>query len=102
MTGFHVIDRLLEPRPLWFNDAACTGMDPNVFFPLTTSKSDQAAALAVCARCPVTDLCLAYALEHDEPGVWGGMTARQRTLMRRHLGSNRGLYIDRLRTRKAG
>lgn len=38
-----------------------------------------AEAKAVCARCPVTAECLAYALVHDERyGVWGGKTSRER------------------------
>lgn len=34
---------------------------------------DTARAKAICARCPVRELCLSRALERAEPyGVWGG------------------------------
>jgi WhiB family redox-sensing transcriptional regulator len=41
------------------------------------------AARAVCARCPVLEMCLQHAL--DVPaleGVWGGTTTDQRRRMR--------------------
>ena len=71
----------------WRARAACrpgSGIDPEIFFPLTQSGPDgppttqEAAALAVCARCPVVAECLAFALTALPHGVAGGMTARQR------------------------
>jgi WhiB family redox-sensing transcriptional regulator len=36
-------------------------------------QAELARARDLCARCPVLDLCLAGALEREEPhGVWGG------------------------------
>lgn len=31
-----------------------------------------------CAHCPVQPDCLQWALDHDEAGVWGGLTEEQR------------------------
>ncbi|MET3960140.1 WhiB family redox-sensing transcriptional regulator [Marmoricola sp. OAE513] len=44
---------------------------PDLFFAERPAFLDQARAL--CASCPVVDLCLAGATERAEPhGVWGG------------------------------
>ena len=40
---------------------------------------------ALCEACPVADQCLAYALEHENYGFWGGTTARERKSIRRSL-----------------
>ena len=31
-----------------------------------------------CVHCPVVEQCGRYGMEHDEPGVWGGLTQEQR------------------------
>lgn len=37
------------------------------------------ACKEVCKLCPVSDLCLAYAIANDEKfGVWGGMDRKER------------------------
>jgi WhiB family redox-sensing transcriptional regulator len=44
---------------------------PELFF--ADRQAELALARDLCARCPVLDLCLAGALEREEPhGVWGG------------------------------
>ncbi len=55
-------------------EAACRGMDVNIFF---TERGDVAGvrrAKAVCEGCPVQAECLAYALRqpHSLQGIWGG------------------------------
>lgn len=63
----------------WWDDAACRGKPSVMFFP---AAGCEAAALAVCGRCPVTAECLADALRAEEGrrrwGVRGGLTADQR------------------------
>jgi len=45
--------------------------EPDLFFAESPRLLGQAQAM--CADCPVTELCLAGALERREPhGVWGG------------------------------
>lgn len=60
----------------WWLEAACRGMDPNVFF--TESKTKVAKAKAICAECPVREDCLADALEMPEHlqeyGIRAGLT----------------------------
>ena len=62
----------------WRKRAACRGIDPEVFYPV--SDEDEAwEAKAICAQCPVRQACLEYALANRErEGVWGGTTERER------------------------
>ncbi|MFH8799163.1 WhiB family transcriptional regulator [Streptomyces sp. NPDC017936] len=66
----------------WLRSAACTGEDPELFFPVGTSGPalrDTADAKRVCARCPVTAACLDYALGSGPmSGVWGGTGEEER------------------------
>lgn len=80
-TGFE-----LEPTP-WTRQAACAGTDPNLWFPEKAGDSIPEAK-AICARCPVSDECLAYAIRWTiQYGIWGGLNTRQRNrLGRRNLG----------------
>lgn len=62
---------------VWRQRAACRGVDPDIFFPVSDEEAE--GAKAVCAGCSVREACLEYALvnrEHD--GVWGGATERER------------------------
>ena len=61
----------------WMQHGNCRGTDPREFFP--TGGSGVAAALRVCAECPVRTECLEYALENRiDQGVWGGASERER------------------------
>ena len=61
----------------WRERAACCGMDLGVFFP---ERGESAGpARQVCARCPVCQPCLEYALSNRiTHGIWGGLTERER------------------------
>lgn len=73
--------RLIE-RPEWMRDAACRGMDPELFYP---SRGESVAqARKVCSGCPVRAECLTYAMNlHETHGMWGGMSERDRRRIRR-------------------
>ena len=61
----------------WRQHAACRGIDPNIFYPV--SDDDAEEAKSICAACPVRQACLEYALANRErDGVWGGATERER------------------------
>lgn len=69
----------LAPAPPWHQVAACrrSGVDRAWFFPHTfadrRARLAVAKAFAVCAVCPVVQLCLTSAVERREPaGVFGG------------------------------
>jgi WhiB family redox-sensing transcriptional regulator len=69
--------RALMTRPEWQTDAACRGMDSELFYP--GQGEDPNPAKAICRLCDVQASCLAYALNRPERfGVWGGLTVRER------------------------
>jgi WhiB family redox-sensing transcriptional regulator len=74
--------RTAEPTRPWMTAAACTGVDPDLFFPARGASTDDAKA--VCRSCPVRLQCLEYALANGEKcGVWGGLSERERRRIRR-------------------
>jgi WhiB family redox-sensing transcriptional regulator len=83
----------------WRQSAACSGMDTSDFYPGDRERGPTLArrerrAKQVCARCPVIQECLAWALDAREPfGVWGGTSAKERARMlqvRDRRGGSRG------------
>lgn len=71
-----------EPRPRWQQDAACLGVDPDLFFPERGASTREAKE--VCAGCQVRAGCLEYALANGEKfGIWGGLSERERRRIRR-------------------
>lgn len=70
----------------WRDDALCAGQDGETWFPVVHTKGWQEKleqAKKVCARCPVTAECLAYALKTGQKaGVWGGLSEAERQELR--------------------
>lgn len=66
---------LLKLPPV--KDPACAGHDPEAWFSFNDQVTEQARN--ICRRCPAIRSCLAWALTHNELGVWGGTTPEQRT-----------------------
>jgi WhiB family redox-sensing transcriptional regulator len=68
----------------WLLDAACRGCDSNIFFTSRGENKALAKAKAICARCPVTQECLEYALSQPFTcqGVYGGTSERERRRIR--------------------
>lgn len=77
--------------PEWHQEARCKDQPQEMFFGQETDESsskrhrpsltmsEAKRAVAVCDRCPVRKQCLEYALvNHEEYGVWGGTTGRDR------------------------
>src|SRR3954453_22596779 len=52
---------LISPPTDFFDDAACRGVETDVFFPVSDAHADEAKA--ICATCPVREQCLEFALE---------------------------------------
>ena len=62
--------------------AVCGQVDPELFFPEKGGSVKEPKE--VCAVCPVRVECLAWALANDvRHGVWGGLSERERTRLRR-------------------
>lgn len=77
------VDRPVPAPPRWTGKAACadTGTDAD-FFPLDEDGHDARPAKAVCAGCPVREVCLAYALDWGmAAGIWGGLSTRDREVL---------------------
>jgi WhiB family redox-sensing transcriptional regulator len=67
-----------EP-PEWMSQAACRGLDSNIFYPDPPKRGIGIAAARACLPCPVQDECLLWALQKPEKfGVWGGTSERDR------------------------
>jgi WhiB family transcriptional regulator, redox-sensing transcriptional regulator len=69
----------------WWQQAACRDADPDLFAYDPTSDPPETAQAAkqVCAGCPVTDHCLAFASQtmrasQDHTGIYGGLTPAER------------------------
>ena len=61
----------------WRQQAACRGVEAEVFYPASEEEAD--VAKAICSVCSVRQACLEYALaKREREGVWGGATERER------------------------
>ncbi len=71
----------------WREVAAGPGTDREGFFPGRGESAEPARQ--VCARCPVRQLCLDYAVSNRIAyGIWGGLAERERRALRaRYLGA---------------
>ena len=89
----NLVDRLADALGLevdlqpWRREAACRGLDPELFYPRRTDSAsgrvDREAAKAVCKPCPVRPECLDHALAAGERhGIWGGLTEMERKPLR--------------------
>jgi WhiB family transcriptional regulator, redox-sensing transcriptional regulator len=104
MTAVISPDRMASPAPVRLTDQAlwtqvaryarCAdgGLDPDEWFPVSLeagmARQQAAAAIAVCAACPVREECLALSLRHwgvGQHGVWGGLVAADRAQLRARL-----------------
>lgn len=69
-------------RPSWFDQAACRGLPPELFFSERDAgtHSNNQNAVEVCRSCPVILKCFDYAVEigEDHYGVWGGFPPKHR------------------------
>ena len=82
------------------------GLDPDQWFPVSAdpghARQEAAAAIAICATCPVRGHCLTLSLQHwdiGQHGVWGGLVAADRARLRRRVSvgqtAGRGITVVR-------
>lgn len=80
--------------------AACSDVDPELFFPQEVEISpdkiisryvNMSAAKQVCNGCPLKMSCLDYSLKNHVLGIWGGLTETQRESLRK----SRGMRLNR-------
>jgi WhiB family transcriptional regulator, redox-sensing transcriptional regulator len=86
----------------WMAKARCKGRSDLFFSPLferpNVRQNREAEAMAVCARCSVSDECREFGRVNHEYGFWGGENEAERVAagyrlnapvgMRRHRSSN--------------
>lgn len=73
----------------WRATANCQNAPSALFFPERGEPADRAKAL--CARCPVRQECLDFAIERGERfGVWGGLSERERRPIRKAYNREHG------------
>jgi WhiB family redox-sensing transcriptional regulator len=87
MTSYHRLPPPLLDVYEWQSRGLCRTTDGALFFESDAERGrareqHQAAAKAVCQRCPVMMECRAHAIEVEDYGVWGGLTAEERIGMR--------------------
>jgi hypothetical protein len=87
----------LTGSALWalvIRHARCSdgSLDPEQWFPLSAdprqARQEAAAAIAICATCPVRSHCLTLSLRHwdiGQHGVWGGLIAADRARLHRYV-----------------
>ncbi len=77
----------------WRHRAACRDVDPELFFPIGSTGPallQIEEAKQVCRRCPVSELCLKWALESgQDAGVWGGLDEEERRALKRRAARGR-------------
>lgn len=74
------LEDVAEVPVLVLKNGACT-KKPNVDF-YDETKAGIKTAKSVCAACPVSSICLSYAIDNENYGVWGGYTPAERSKMR--------------------
>lgn len=60
--------------------AICAQVGPELWF--GDEPGDRGRAIAACRMRPARAACLAWALDHNVDGVWGGVTEGQRRKLR--------------------
>lgn len=83
--GTNVLAEHFGHAPAWHADALCAQVGGDEWF--QEKGGSTADAKAICRRCPVTEDCLQFALDHDERfGVWGGLSEQERLRLTRAQG----------------
>jgi WhiB family redox-sensing transcriptional regulator len=71
----------------WREDAACAGLDTELFFPVDDRAASVETPRRVCRACPVRAACLADVLATEDParryGITGGTTPGERRTLHR-------------------
>lgn len=75
----------------WAAHGGCRGEDPDLFFPVTSTRGDIAErdmnrVRPICQGCPVFAECHAWAIEHETEGIWAATTPAGRRRLRKSMG----------------
>lgn len=64
----------------WRDEANCATTDPDIFIPEVGGNTEYAKS--ICLACPVREMCLQWAVDNFERGIWGGTSDRERRKIR--------------------
>ena len=81
--------------PKWNGKEACLVVEDLDFF-FSDFALDIALAKDICAECPMLEACRAYAMKHENHGVWGGLSAEERFKLRGNKDAYQTHEIDEL------
>jgi WhiB family redox-sensing transcriptional regulator len=86
--------------PAFFSEAACVGSAPGTFD--GESLAAVLEAKKICSGCPIQAMCLDWASQTQDAGVWGGLTPEERKKLRGgtnpvNIGEIRWLETNRVR-----
>ncbi len=86
--------------PVFFDEAICIGAESSIFD--GDSLTDVLEAKKICSACPIQAMCLEWATQTQDAGVWGGSTPEERKKLRggtnpANIGEIRLLETNRVR-----
>lgn len=68
----------------WKGEAECKDANTDLFF--SQNYQERQEAFAMCERCTVQSVCLAFALDNRmDSGIWGGTSEAARHRLRKEL-----------------
>jgi len=77
-----------EPRE--YENPLCAEVSGNFWFPDTQADinavQDATAAKSICRRCSHRTECAEWGIRKEYYGIWGGLTLRERQVIRRQKG----------------
>lgn len=66
--------------PSFKDEAACDGVDTELFY--SEDAGDIREAKSYCTACPVVKQCADWAIKHEDFGTFGGLTEKERFILR--------------------
>ena len=74
-----------EPR--FYENPACATVGGDFWFPEkhdgTSNSTEMLMAISICKGCPHRTECAEWGVQKERFGIWGGITERQRRIIRR-------------------
>lgn len=80
--------------PWEFESPSCAGIGVDLFYrndpedPRTLNKTEEKQVISVCKSCPCIEECAEWGISRERWGIWGGLTPKQRELIRRRRRRN--------------
>jgi hypothetical protein len=80
----------MSRRPDEFESPSCATVGGDFWFQESTSEGGSTAdalfAKGICNRCPHKRECAEWGIKNEVHGIWGGLTNRERQVIRRQRG----------------